>query len=110
MSDHVKTFSLNLTKVELLHLRDLFSVILPSEMNETISQKLAQSRDRALAEARLWQKLAKACAIAKIPMNDDAPDFVVAAIGTPPIGVFEISHEEQQKNELFVDDATKGKQ
>ena len=88
-----KTFTVRLTKFELLHLRDLFSVLLPSEMKETLSARLAQSQDRALVEAKLWQKLVRVCNEAELPMDDDAPDFVVAASGAPPIGVFELAHE-----------------
>lgn len=88
-----KTFMLRLTKFELLHLRDLFSVALPPEMKETLSQRLAQSQDRALVEAKLWQKLAQACHQVGLPMDDDAPDFIVAASASPPIGVFELAHE-----------------
>jgi hypothetical protein len=88
-----KTFNLRLTRFELLHLRDLFSVSLPTEMKETLSQRLAQSQDRSLVEARLWQKVATACHDAELPMDEDAPDFVVTAAGTPPIGVFELAHD-----------------
>lgn len=88
-----KTFTVRLTKFELIHLRDLFSVLLPSEMKETLSQRLAQSQDRALVEAKLWQKLARVCHEADLPMDDDAPDFVVAAAAAPPVGVFELAHE-----------------
>lgn len=88
-----KTFTLRLTKFELLHLRDLFSVVLPPEMKETLSARLAQSQDRSLVEAKLWQKLARVCHEAELPMDDDAPDFVVAASGSPPVGVFELAHE-----------------
>lgn len=110
-----KTFTLRLTKFELLHLRDLFSVMLPPEMKETLSQRLAQSQDRALVEAKLWQKLARACRQVGLPMDDDAPDFVVAASTSPPIGVFELAHEpaatqvkeEYEPTGLFGDDNVK---
>jgi hypothetical protein len=88
-----KTFVVRLTKFELLHLRDLFSVALPPEMKETLSQRLAQSQERVLVESKLWQKLVLACSEAGLPMGDDAPDFVVSASGAPPIGVFELAHE-----------------
>lgn len=88
-----KTFNVRLTKFELLHLRDLFAVVLPPDMKDTLSQRLAASQDRLLVEARLWQKLARVCREADLPMDDDAPDFVVAASGAPPVGVFELAHE-----------------
>lgn len=88
-----KTFTVRLTKFELLHLRDLFAVVLPPDMKETLSQRLAASQDRLLVEARLWQKVARVCHEAELPMDDDAPDFVVAASGAPPVSVFELAHE-----------------
>ena len=94
-----KTFNIRLTKFELLHLRDLFSVSLPPEMKDTLSQRLAQSQDRTLVEARLWQKLARVCIESGLPMDDDAPDFVVSASGAPAIGVFELAHEPSSESE-----------
>lgn len=104
-----KTYDVRLTKFDLIHLRDLFSVTLPPEMKETLSQRLAQSQERVLVEAKLWQKIAKVCQEAEIPLNDDAPDFVVAASTSPAISVFELAHEpaqgdESEENELFEED------
>lgn len=109
------TFNVKLTKFELLHLRDLFGTTLAPDMIKTVSQALAVSQDRVLIEAKLWQKLASACTEAGLPMNEDAPDFVVAPSGAPPMGVFELSSEpqtEQQHDEgsdvgtLFEDEET----
>ncbi len=94
-----KTFKVKFTKHELLHLRDLFSVLLPPELKETLSQRLAQSQDRTAVEAKLWQKIVSACVKAKLPLNEDAPDFIVAASGPPPISVFELSND--PSNEQF---------
>ena len=88
-----KTFPVRLTRFELLHLRDLFSVLLASETSQTVSQALAAVEDRRLVEARLWQKLAVAVAEAGLPTDDDAPDFVVAASQSPPVGVFKLAEE-----------------
>ena len=89
------TFNVKLTKFELLHLRDLFGTTLAPDMKQTVSQCLATSQDRVLIEAKLWQKLASACSEAGLPMNEDAPDFVVAPSGAPPMGVFELSSDPQ---------------
>lgn len=107
-----KTFTVRLTKFELLHLRDLFSVMLPSEMKETLSARLAQVQDRALIESKLWQKLVRVCNEAELPMDDDAPDFVVAQAAAPSIGVFELAHdphppveeEEEGGTDIFEDE------
>lgn len=89
------TFNVKLTKFELLHIRDLFGTTLAPDMKQTVSQCLATSQDRVLIEAKLWQKLANACSEAGLPMNEDAPDFVVAPAGAPPMGVFELSSDPQ---------------
>jgi hypothetical protein len=98
-----RTFTVRLTKFELLHLRDLFGIVFPQEMKTTVSQALAQSQDRVLIEAKLWQKLAKACYEAELPMDDDAPDFVCAAAGAPPIGIFELAQEPAQEEDGDID-------
>lgn len=93
------TFSLNLTKFELVHLRDLFSVMLPPDMKTSVSQSLAHSQERTLIETKLWQKISTACVTAELPVNDSAPDFIISPTGPPPMGVFEIAQEPQQEKE-----------
>lgn len=88
-----KTFNLRFSKYELLHLRDLFSILLPTAMQETISQRLASTQNRILVETMLWQKIIKACEEAEVPLGDDAPDFVVSSVSTPEISVFEIAQD-----------------
>lgn len=98
MSDKIevkrrKTYNLRLTKFELLHLRDLFSVLLPPEGQRTMSQALAELESRTLVESVLWKKVASACTEAGLPMDDDAPDYVVAPASPPPMSVFQLSSE-----------------
>jgi hypothetical protein len=102
MSDVFKKTKLaqvKFSKFELIHLRDLFSLLTPPEMKETISQKLALLQSRPLIEAKLWQKIAKACEECEIPLGDEAPDFVVSLASTPSIGVYELSHDENQERD-----------
>ncbi len=87
-----ETFLLELTRAELLHVRDLFSVKLPPEMANSVSQVLAESQGRSLIESSLWNKLTKQFVAARVPTGDSAPDFVVAVAGTPTIGVFQVDH------------------
>jgi len=94
-----KTFSLRLSKFELLHLRDLFSVSLAPEAKQTVSQALAASEERSLVEARLWQTLVAVCREADLPMDDEAPDFVVAANSMPTVGVFRIAQEPNETSD-----------
>lgn len=98
MSDKVeikrrKTYGLRLTKFELLHLRDLFSVLLPPEGQRTMSQALAELESRTLVESVLWKKVSTACVEAGLPMDDDAPDYVVAPASPPPMSVFQLSSD-----------------
>ncbi len=89
-----KTFQLRLSKFELLHLRDLFGVLLSTEAKQTVSQALAAAEERSLIEARLWQRIAAACVEADLPTDEEAPDFICAAMVTPPpVGVFRLAQE-----------------
>jgi len=89
-----KNFSLRLTKQELLHLRDLFGVLLPSSMKSTISQSLAANQGRHLIESKLWNKISNLCLSADIPMGEEAPDFVATIVAPPDIGVVEMFVED----------------
>lgn len=86
-----KTYDLRLTRSELVHLRDLFSVVLPPDVNKTLSQHLAETEDRVFVEEKLWDKISEACSAANVPVNEEAPDYIVAPVGPPPMGVFHMS-------------------
>lgn len=85
-----KNFTLKLSKQELLHLRDVFSVMLPPDMKLTVSQSLASSQGRHLVETKLWNKVSSLCAEAQIPVGDEAPDFIITLTAPPSLGVFEM--------------------
>lgn len=91
-----KTFDLCLTKHELLHVRDMMSIILPPNGEKTISQNLAELEDRTLIETMLWEKISKLCSAANLPLGNEAPDYVVAPNGPPPMAVFHINHDLEQ--------------
>ncbi len=91
-----KTFPLRLTKFELIHLRDLFSILTPPDAKTTVSQALANTANRQLIEAVLWKKVSALCTDADVAMNDDAPDFIIAPAGPPALAVFELSHDPNQ--------------
>jgi hypothetical protein len=93
-----KTYDLTLTKLELLHIRDLFGVLLPPDGNKTLSQALAELEDRSLIETMLWQKVSHLCSEANLPLNNEAPDYIVAPVSTPQLGVFHINHDMQQNS------------
>lgn len=104
-----KTFQVRLTKFELVHLRDLFNVRLPPDLKKTVSQALAEAEERSMIESRLWQTIFNACVEAEVPVDSDAPDFICAASGPPPVGVFRMATEpgegEQQEEAEPVDTA-----
>ena len=89
------TFELNLTKFELLHLRDLMSVLLPPDGAETLSQSLASVEDRMLIESMLWDKVSNLCKQAKLPLDSEAPDYIIAPTSPPPMGVFQVNQDVQ---------------
>jgi hypothetical protein len=91
------TFELNLTKFELLHLRDLMSVLLPPDGAETLSQSLASAEDRSFIESMLWDKVSNLCKQAKLPLDSEAPDYIVAPLAPPPMGVFQVNQDLQSQ-------------
>jgi len=86
-------FELSLTKFELLHLRDLMGILLPPDGGQTVSQSLASAEDRSLIESMLWDKVVKLCTSAKLPMESEAPDYIIAPTAPPPMGVFQINQD-----------------
>jgi hypothetical protein len=93
------TWDLVLTKTELLHLRDVLSVLLPPDGTHTVSQALALNEDRPIAEGKLWRKVATLCRAAKLPTDDEAPDFVVMPAGAPTLGIMRVFNNEEPEPE-----------
>lgn len=89
-----KTFAVRFTRSELVHLRDLFGVYLPTELKQTVSQALAIAEERPMLETRLWTKIAAACTEAELPMAGESPDFAVIATTSPVMSVFQIAREQ----------------
>jgi hypothetical protein len=88
-----QTYDLNLTKFELLHIRDLMGVLLPPEGETTLSRSLAAAEGRELIESSLWRKVADLCSAADLPLGSEAPDYIVIPISHPKLGVFQVNHE-----------------
>src|SRR5579885_1048583 len=93
------TWELLLTKTQLIHLRDLMSILLPPDGARTVSQVLAAGEARVVAETQLWADIAQLCRQAKIPINKQAPDFVVMVTGAPALDVVRIAEgpDEQEQ-------------
>jgi hypothetical protein len=96
-----KTHELRLTKVELIHLRDLFSVVLPPDARKTMSQALAELEDRSVIESHLWSKVSDLCVAAGLPLDEEAPDYIVAPIAPPPMSVFPLSADSEEQEEIL---------
>jgi len=94
-----KVFSLRLSKQELLHLRDLFGILLPTDMKSTVSQALAASQGHQLFESKLWNKLVSLFNESGIPYGDEAPDFIVSISSPPQLGVFEMISEDSDESQ-----------
>lgn len=88
-----QVYSLTLSRFELLHLRDLMGILLPPDGAQTLSQALAASEERTLIESMLWEKMTRLCAEAELPLGSEAPDYIVAPIAPPPMGVFLVSQD-----------------
>lgn len=101
-----KTYELRLTKLELVHIRDLLSVVLPPDTKKTMSQILADLEDRVYIEEKLWDKVIDVCKEAGLPTGDEAPDYIVAPTAPPPMSVFHLSDdgsgEEDQEERGFL--------
>jgi hypothetical protein len=96
-----KTYDLRLTRTEIAHLRDLFSVVLPPDIKKTLSQHLAELEDRSFVEEKLWDKISDLCNTAEVPLDEEAPDYIVAPSGPPPMGVFHLSNDvEDEQGEI----------
>lgn len=103
------TWELRLTKTQLVHLRDLLSILLPPDGSRTVSQALAAAEARVVAETQLWSDVSQLCRKAKIPVNKEAPDFVVMTTGAPQLDVVRIMEDpyaEEQDATLDGDPST----
>ena len=94
-----RSFSLRLSTLELVHLRDLFSIMLPADMKTTVSQALSAGQGRHMVESKLWNKISDLCKEAMIPLEDEAPDFVVSIAAPPQLNVFEMVAEDSYSEE-----------
>jgi len=89
-----KLYSLKFSLPELVHLRDLFSVLLPPSFDQTVSQRLATSTATQAFETKLWKKIHRVCSDANIPTDDSAPDYIVMTAAQPELDIFPLNLEQ----------------
>jgi hypothetical protein len=90
------TYPISFTRAELAHIRDLFSIKMPPDMDTTLSEALASNQDRAHIETKLWKKFVKTFSSASIPLEDESPDFTLVPSGPIALNVvqFEVTDEQ----------------
>lgn len=90
------SFQLELTRQQLVHLRDLFGVLLNFDSTETLSESLAAAMGTSLQERKLWHKVVDACGVASIPMGDGAPDFALIMSRPPQLTVTLVGEDDAE--------------
>ena len=95
----IKTYEVRLTKLELLHIRDLFNVRLPPDGDKTVSVALAEAEGRPVIESGCWRKFGPAFEAAGVEVGDAAPDHMVIPTGMAPMTVMPIASEPQDEDE-----------
>lgn len=92
-----KSFELHLTEKELVHLRDLMSILLPPDGKTTVSQELANSQNRLEVEGRLWDKILDCCKKNNVQVEESAPDFVITLNSPVTLSIYQLKQQEEQK-------------
>ena len=86
----VETVTIELTKPELVHVRDMLSVLVPNDPPVTISEVLARRLDKVGSESSLWAKVVLACADVGVSCGKDTQDYVVMNASQPALDVFAV--------------------
>ena len=71
----------------------MLSVLLPPDGKQTLSQSLADLEGRGIIESMLWDKVTSLCESAGLPVDAEAPDYIIAPTSAPTLGVFHINHD-----------------
>lgn len=87
-----KLNTIKLSTTELMHVRDLMSVLLPSGLS-SVSKQLAEIENRTAEEESLWIKVFDACAESGLVAGVSAPDHAVVVIGPSDIAVVPLQIE-----------------
>jgi hypothetical protein len=92
---------LSLSKDELIHIRDIMSVLMPPDCKNTFSEELAQLNNLTDAEENLWQKIHHLCSINNIDTDDRAPDFVVTIPQHPELAIHRLQVNSEEKRNIL---------
>lgn len=84
--------TLTLTKRELAHVRDMMSIVLPHDHEQTISATLADYQMVSDEEQQLWKKIVKACTKSGVEIDSAAPDYVLMLVEQPVLSVFKLEN------------------
>jgi hypothetical protein len=87
----VPSSTMKLSQLEVVHLRDLMSVLLTTSSTTTLSEQLAENENRRHVESRLWEKVCDACAELDVPLENEAPEYVIGLAATPQLNVYELT-------------------
>jgi hypothetical protein len=60
---------------------------------------LALLEGRKLIESKLWNKVVALCEAADLPIDSEAPDYIIAPTSAPTLGVFHVNHDAEQSDE-----------
>jgi hypothetical protein len=95
------SYDLKLTRQELIHLRDLFSVLLPPDGESTLSEQLAAYKDRQTIEHSLWEKIYELCLKTNVSTDSKAPDFIVTLTSMPNITIVELPKTAEDAKRVY---------
>lgn len=88
-------YSLQLSKEELEHFRNMMSIVLPPTGEIHLGEALLQASDLDEdVDSSLWDKVWALCEEAGLDVGDDAPDFIVGPAEPTPLKVYRVNLDE----------------
>lgn len=88
-----KSGVLNIEIDELQLLRDVMSVVIESREGPPgvrVSDIVADFTKLSEAEQRLWKKVKNLCVELQVPVEKEAPDYVITMVDKPFVNIFEV--------------------
>ena len=95
-----ETWSLSLTQEEIIHIRNLLSILLPPTGEISLSESLLECNDMSGdVDSSLWQKIWNLCVESGVAIGDEAPDFLVGPTDPTPLAVYKVHLDEDEGGE-----------